>query len=315
MVHADPASAMILAAGRGTRLAPLTQHCAKPLVPIGDRPALAYIVDVVREARVRRIVINAHHRAEDVRGFAEREGGIAVSDETLEGELLGTAGGVAQARSLLGEGDVLVWNGDVLAEPNVTALREAHAAQSASSGALASLAVLPRARGEGNIGVGRGGRIVRVRAERAPGQPDEAEIEGGYFIGVHVLGARLRSRLPARGCLVSDVYLPALRQGEALHAFRYEGPFFDVGTLDQYLLANLAWLDRRGGDAFCGAAAAIDPAVTLERSVVGAGASVAGTGALTRCVVWPGARATAPLSDAIVLDDLVLGIGARARLA
>jgi NDP-sugar pyrophosphorylase family protein len=114
---------------------------------------------------------------------------------------------------------------------------------------------------------------------------------------------------------VGDVYLPALRRGEPLFAFRYEGPFFDVGTLEHYLQANLAWLDRHGGGAFRGAAAEVDPAVTLERSVVGAGASVRGTGALTRCVVWPGARATAPLSDAIVLDDLVLGIGERARLA
>lgn len=316
MVHADPASAMILAAGRGTRLAPLTQHCAKPLVPIGDRPALAHIVGVMREAGVRRIVVNAFHRAEDVHDFAVGDAGITVSDEAEHAEPLGTAGGVAHARSLLGEGDVLVWNGDVLAEPDVTALHQAHAAQSASSGALASLAVLPRPRGEGNIGVGPGGRIVRIRSERAPGEPEEAEIEGGYFIGVHVLGARIRSRLPARGCLVSDAYLPALRRGEALQAFRYEGPFFDVGTLQQYLLANLAWLDRQGaGASFRGPGASVDPRVALERSVVGAGARVGGAGALTRCVVWPGARATAPLSDAIVRGDLVLGIGDGARLA
>jgi mannose-1-phosphate guanylyltransferase len=316
MAHADPTSAMILAAGRGTRLAPLTQRCAKPLVPIGDRPALAHIVDGVRAAGIRRIVVNAFHRAEDVCAFAARETGIAVSDEAARGELLGTAGGVAHARSLLGEGDILVWNGDVLAEPDIAALREAHALESASSGVLASLAVLPRARGAGNIGVGRGGRIVRIRSERAPGEPEAAEIEGGYFIGVHILGAGLRSALPVRGCLVGDVYLPALRRREALHAFRYEGPFFDVGTLEQYLEANLAWLDRRGpGESFRGAGAAIDPPVVLERSVVGAGASVRGAGPLTRCVVWPGARATAPLSDAIVLDDLVLGIGDGARLA
>jgi len=312
MAHADSASAMVLAAGLGTRLAPLTQYCAKPLVPIGDRPALAHIVDAVRKAGIRRIVVNAFHRAEDVRAFAAREG-LAVSDEAQGGELLGTAGGVARAESLLGDGDVVVWNGDVLAEPDLGALLEPTA--KGVDGALATLAVLPRPRGEGNIGVGRGGRIVRMRSERAAGVPPEAEIEGGYFIGVHVLGARLRSRLPARGCLVGDVYLPVLRQAEVLRAVRYEGPFFDVGSLQAYLEANLAWLDRRALGAFRGRGASIDPRATLERSVIGAGAVVRGRGALTRCVVWPGARATAPIADAIVLDDLVLGIGEGARLA
>lgn len=311
MAHADSVSAMVLAAGLGTRLAPLTQHRAKPLVPIGDRPALAHIVDALHAGGVERIVVNAYHRSEDVHAFAVAKGGIAVSDES-NGALLGTAGGVARARTLLGEGDVLVWNGDVLAEPDLAALRQAHAD---TADALATLAVLPRPRGEGNIGVGRGGRIVRVRSERAPDAPFEAEVEGGYFIGIHVLGARLRSRLPAQGCLVSDVYLPALRRGEVLHAFRYEGPFFDVGTLEQYLRANLAWLERRGLDAFRGPGASMDARVTLERSIVGERATVGGGGALTRCVVWPGARAMAPLADAIVVGDLVLGIGVGARLA
>lgn len=306
---------MILAAGLGTRLAPLTQHRAKPLVPIGDRPAIAHIVRALRAARLGPIVVNAYHRSEDVRAFAASDGAIAVSDEASGGELLGTAGGVARARSLLGAGDVLVWNGDVLAEPDLRALREAHAEQAAASEALATLAVLPRERGEGNVGVASGGRIVRLRSERAPSESVEAEIEGGYFIGVHMFGARLRARLPARGCLVGDAYLPALRRGERLHAFRYEGPFFDVGTLEQYLRANLAWLDRHALPAFHGAGASIDSRVTLERSIVGENATVGGAGALTRCVVWPGAHAMAPLADAIVGGDLVLGIGDASRLA
>src|SRR5512141_1768551 len=94
-------AAMVLCAGLGTRLRPLTEERAKPMVPIGDRPALAHVIARVRLALASRVVVNVHHRPEDVRAWAEPEN-IAVSHER---ELLGTAGGVARAGVLLGEGD------------------------------------------------------------------------------------------------------------------------------------------------------------------------------------------------------------------
>src|SRR3954454_11538931 len=111
-------AAMILCAGLGTRLRPLTDELAKPMVPVGDAPALAHVALRVRLAAPARIVVNVHHRPDDVRTWAEREG-IVVSQEA---ELLGTAGGVARAAELLGDGDVLVWNGDILSELDPRAL-------------------------------------------------------------------------------------------------------------------------------------------------------------------------------------------------
>ena len=102
---------MILCAGLGTRLRPLTDWCAKPLVPIGDRPALAHILDRLVGTRA---VVNAHHRAADIEAFARaRSRDLLVS---VEPDLLGTAGGIAHASPLLGSGDILVWNGDILAD-------------------------------------------------------------------------------------------------------------------------------------------------------------------------------------------------------
>jgi hypothetical protein len=81
-------------------------------------------------------------------------------------------------------------------------------------------------------------------------------------------------------------------------AFIHAGRHVDTGSLEAYLEANLEWL--AGCDAHVGEGATLEPGVGLKRSIVGRGAHVAGTGALEACVVWPGARARAPLERAIV---------------
>ncbi len=88
--------------------------------------------------------------------------------------------------------------------------------------------------------------------------------------------------------------------GAALQAFLHAGSFFDVGTLDRYLEANLDWLEARGGLHWEGAGAHVDPGVSFARALIGDGARVLGSGELARCVVWPGATVSAPVRDAIV---------------
>jgi mannose-1-phosphate guanylyltransferase len=148
------------------------------------------------------------------------------------------------------------------------------------------------------VGVDGDGRIVRLRRETV----SPREVLGGWFAAVHVVGAPMREGLPAKGCLVGDVYLPALRRGEELRAFAVDR-FSDIGDLASYVDANEAWLGSRWQTAWTGDGARIAPGVRLSRTVVGKGAIVEGSGTLARCVVWPGARAVAPLTDAVVLGD------------
>jgi mannose-1-phosphate guanylyltransferase len=277
--------AMVLAAGLGTRLRPLTDLVAKPLVPVGDRPAIAHVLDRLRAGGAARLVVNAHHHAAQVRAFASSQPDLAVSEER---ELLGTAGGVAQAAPLLGEGDVLLWNADILADVDVGALMAAHAS-------AATLVVQRLPAGQGTVGLDPAGRIVRLRAERFA-----QEATGGQFLGVYVLGASLRARLPPRGGMIEDVLLPALARGDTLRAFAFEGAWRDVGTVASYLDANADWLTRLGQESWIGPGARIGEGVVLDRAVVGPGASVAGRGPVTRSVVWPGAHATAPLDRQVV---------------
>ncbi len=277
-------AAMILCAGLGTRLRPLTDWLAKPMVPIGDAPAVEHIAARLRSAGFERLAVNVHHRPEDVRAWAARTR-AAISEEP---ELLGTAGGVARARELLGDGDVLVWNGDILADVDVDALIATHEA----SGADATLAVAPRAAAhEGNVGLDARGRVVRLRRESFG-----EETIGADFIGVHVVGRAIRASLPERGCLVGDVYIPALRRGAHVGTHVVSTPFVDVGSIGQYVAANRAWLDRRGEPSWLGPDAVVR--ARIDGSIVGAGARVEADA--IGCIVWPGARVSERVEAAVV---------------
>lgn len=278
-----PKAAMVLCAGLGTRLRPLTEEIAKPLVPIGDRPAVAHVIERLSSFSTR--VINVHHRSEDLERWAA-ERNIAVSREV---DLLGTAGGLEHAAALVGEGDVLVWNGDILCELDVDALVRAHRSE-------ATLAVVPRALGTGNVGLDDEGRIVRLRKEKFGTEKRSAD-----FIGIHVVGAALRAKLPSKGCLVGDVYLPALARGATLMAHVVDVPFSDVGSIAEYVAANRVWLGARtewaARDAIVNAA--------IEGSIVGSGARI--DAPAKRCIVWPNAEVKAPVEDAIVTPRGIVG--------
>lgn len=277
-------SAFVLAAGLGTRLRPLTLHVPKPLVPVGDRPVLDRIVEEV--ARVGNVVVNACYLADLVAARAAALGARA----SVEAELLGTAGGLLRAAPLLAPGPCLVWNADIVAR---LSSRDVMAAHDHDDAAAATLVVRPCPRGEGTVGLDASGAIVRLR-----GETFGTEAEGGAFLGVHVVGAELRARLPETGCLVGDVYLPALRRGERLATFRYNETFFDVGDPSSYLAANLAWLAERGADVHVAPSAIVDAGVRIARSVVGAGARVEAD--VSSVVVLPGAVVSTPVERAIV---------------
>lgn len=281
-------AAMILCAGLGTRLRPLTDELPKPLVPVGDRPVLASIAARLRAAGVRRAVVNTHHLAA---AFASIYEWMDVEVQvTHEPRILGTAGGVAAARRRLGAAPVVVWNGDILASPPVGRLLDL-----AASGGL-SLAVARRSAGEGTVGVDAEGHVVRLR-----GEVFGLEHFGGDYIGVAAVGARVLEQLPAEGCLIGDVALPELRRGGVVPTARVTAPWCDLGDPASYHAANMRWLDEQRHGSFSAPSASVSAGVQLSRSIVGAGAEVGGRGALSRVVVWPGAAVRAPLADAIVL--------------
>ncbi len=283
------ASAMVLCAGLGTRLRPLTDELPKPLVPVGDRPLLAHVAGRLRAAGFSKAVVNTHHLPE---AFASHLAEIPLDLHLVhEPVIRGTAGGVAGARALLGPGPVLVHNGDIIGAPPIGALL-------AAAGEGMCLAVAPRPAGQGSVGLAADASVVRLRGE-VFGQ----EVAGGDYVGVAAVGRRCLSELPDQGCLIGDWALPELRRGGRLTAVAASSEWTDAGDLASYVAANLSWLEQHSGPApasWVDPSARVDPDITVGQSVVGRGARVTGSGRLSQCVVWPGAVARAPLSNAVV---------------
>lgn len=276
----------VLAAGLGTRIGALSRFRPKPLLPIGFGTSFERAVAALRAAGASPIVANGSHLAEQV-VTAGRALGVAVVIE--EGGPFGTGGGLANARSLLDADAVAVWNGDIVADVDVAALHQ----RMLTTGARAALSIRRRvAAGEGNVGLGEDGRVVRLRDRR-----HGPEVSGAYFAAVQILDRGLVARAPARGCLVGDLLIPALAEGVFVTSLEHGGAWHDVGDPASYLSANLADGTRIATDAV------VAEGVDLERVVLGAGARVEGSGLLTDVVVWPGARAIAPLTGAVVVDS------------
>ena len=199
---------------------------------------------------------------------------------------------VANARDALGGGDVLVQNGDILADVDFRRLVREHL----RAGAAATLAVCGRSQGEGTVGIGANRRVARLRGEQF-----EPERHSADFAGIQLLSPMARDRLPAEGCLVADLYQPLLREGLTVQAVDVVSSWVDVGSLSGYLQANLAWLDERGLSSFVAEDASVAPGISLDQCLVGSAARLDGHGTLRRCVVWPGAAVAAPLEDAVVM--------------
>lgn len=293
--------ALLLCAGLGSRLRPMTTKLPKPLCPLGDRPLVGHAVDQLRASGIRQFAFNAFHLAERVEAYVAalaRDGERVTC--VVETELLGTAGGVRGLYA--GQDCALVWNGDIYA-PDLDV------------GALCALAsekgptlVVARARAApGTVGLNEAEHVVRLR-ERSFGD----ERSHADYIGIAVLPRRFIETLPARGCLVADGLIPWLAAGKPVFSFVYQGHWSDGGTLDQYLEQNLEWLRRQDlpHRAYLGPDVSRSARVEVEESVVGQGAQLGGQGVVRRCVVLPGGRAKAPLENAIVFGDDVLQLEA-----
>ncbi|RYZ02936.1 MAG: NDP-sugar synthase [Myxococcales bacterium] len=284
-------SALILAAGFGTRLRPLTLELPKPVVPVGDRPLLAHVSAACRRAGARQLVANVHHEHWKISSIIDA---LALNvDVVVEAQIRGTAGGVAGARARLGSGAVLVWNGDILTDAPAQELL----ATAAEHDAMV-LAVAPRAGGEGTVGLDDAGHVVRLR-----GQVFGREARSADYMGVMALGPSVVAGLPEQGCLFADYALPHLAQSGRVLTVASLAPWSDLGDLPAYVAANWAWLAARGASSFVASGAELAPGVHVERSLIGAGAKVLGAGEVNGVIAWPGATLTAPLSRAVVLGS------------
>jgi NDP-sugar pyrophosphorylase family protein len=238
-----PLRAVVLAAGLGTRLRPLSLELPKPAWPLFEVPLAAHVLRRLALAGVEEAIVNLHHLPELLQDALEPwiPEGQRVS-WSPEQQILGTGGALLPWRRLLAEGAFFLVNGDTFQELDLAAMAGRHRA----TGAVATLALRGAAAGTAApIEVDAEGRIVRFLGARAPGTGPGSPCD---FTGVHVLDPAILPHLPDRPhCINADVHQRLVAAGAPLHGFLPPpGDFWsDLGTPGRYLGAHRELFQRR----------------------------------------------------------------------
>ena len=238
---------MILAAGLGTRLQPLTLRCPKPLLPLMLRPMLAHVLEQLQRFEVEEVVINLHHQAEQLRqwlGDGSRwQLRLYLSHEQ---DILGTAGAMKRAASWLQGAPFVVINADALTDIDLPAVWRWHGQRAATLTMV--VRPDPAARQYGAVVVDGAGRVCRIG-----GRPDSATPAMGedmVFTGVQVVSPQVLDRIPPEHFVstTTDIYPALIADGAAVYGYRHTGYWIDIGVPERYRQAHWDMLDGRLGE-------------------------------------------------------------------
>jgi mannose-1-phosphate guanylyltransferase len=287
--------AMIVAAGLGTRLRPLSELRPKPAMPVRGIPLIAYQLALLSHSGVSETTINVHHLPDVLQAAAERYKPPGMTLHfSIERELLDTGGGIRRVADFLRESDpCLILGGDMLLDADLTGLIAQHETRRDAITML--LRDDPRTRTFGSIGVDAEGCVRRIGKRFDLG----GEQAAGIYTWVNVVAARAFDRLPEREVFshldhwIAPMLADGARDIRGIVTQDTQCVWEPVGTPEEYLAANLtprslSYIDpdqraRREGariesNLIIGAGATLEPGASLSRAVVWDGEHVpAGT--------------------------------------
>src|SRR5207248_2531488 len=253
--------AMILAAGYGTRLWPLTVDRTKPAIPLLGRPLVGYVAEYLSRYGCREVVVNLHHRPESVREALGDGSRFGVRLEYVEEEtILGTSGALDNARHLLEGETFFVVNGKIVTDINLTDALLTHR----RTNALATLVLLPNiARERFSVVQTRDDLVSGFGAMPLPASDNVGgRVEENIplmFTGIQILEPRIFDYIP-RGFFshsTVDVYPQAIAKGERVVAHVAEGTRYELSSLQRYLDISMALLKSHGVNTYRGLGSAV----------------------------------------------------------
>ncbi|HZE96307.1 MAG TPA: sugar phosphate nucleotidyltransferase [Planctomycetota bacterium] len=224
---------LILAGGQGTRLQSVPGDVPKPLRPIHGRPFLSYLVDQVRGAGARRVILSLGYRPDVFRDFAAKEG-VEMSVETAP---LGTGGGLRMALPLLRSETLLAMNGDSYAAVDLGLLAALHRRRRARATML--LVDVPDAARYGRVEIEENGEVLRFAEKGEPGP-------GLVNAGVYVLQRSVVAEIPeGRAVSLERETFPSLI-GTRFFGEPGSFAFMDIGTPESYAASSEFFLRTKG---------------------------------------------------------------------
>jgi NDP-sugar pyrophosphorylase family protein len=291
--------AMILAAGFGTRLFPLTIDRTKPAIPFLGKPLVGYVAEYIAGFGITDIVVNLHHQPDSVIA-ALGDGnsfGVTIEYSLEEPDILGTAGALDKARELLESDTFVIVNGKIITDIDLNAALETHR----RSGAVATMVLKPNSNRERfTIVEERDGFVTGFGDHPTPLANDKirdprSEIQNPLmFTGIHILEPRVFEYIP-RGVysdIVPTFYEPALRKGEKIAAHITDANWFELSTIKRYLDISLAMMNGTHVDA-------------------GRNCTFADTAQIADSVIWDNVTvgSDAMLSRTIIADGVTINAG------
>ena len=220
--------AMILAAGYGTRLRPLTDQKPKALMPVANRPVIDRVIAYLKAGGVTGIVVNAHHHREQLVHYLDKGRPFGLDmDVRMEPEILGTGGGIKNTADFWDTAPFVVINVDILTNIDLVRACDAHRA----SGALVTL-VLHDYGPCNQVRTDGAGHILEIMPRPRPGAL--------AFTGIHIMNPELLDHIPGNGYSdIIDSYRNLIHADEPIHAFISEGHYWrDMGSIESYREAN-----------------------------------------------------------------------------
>lgn len=300
--------AVILAAGLGTRMRPLTNRTAKPALPVLNEPLIVRTLRELKRAGVSEVMINLHHCPDSIRA-AIPPGNLGLKIKySRETTILGTGGALRKVRGWAGRAPLFVVNGDVVFDFDLKAMAAIHRRTSA----LATLALRANSnpRKYKPVITDRTGRILSIR-----GQPRGRRGSVCLFASVHLIEPVILDRLPAGPSdTVGDLYIPLLREGAHLQGVRQSGVWHDLGSPSGYLKSQLRLLSAgpRKRLALVDSSVRAGKGARILRSVIGEGCVLEPSARVFGSILWEGAlvKSGASLKNCIVMSGTAVEKGA-----
>jgi NDP-sugar pyrophosphorylase family protein len=305
---------MILAAGYGTRLWPLTIDRTKPAIPVLGQPLVGYVAEYLSRYGCTDVVVNLHHQPESVRlalGDGSRFG--VRLHYVFEPDILGTSGALDNARELLDGSTFVVVNGKIVTDINLAEALETHRRR----GALATLVLQPNtARERFSIVETQDGLITGFGGMPAAPSDNEDAQPGTevplMFTGIQILEPRIFDYIP-RGIFshtTTDVYPQAIAKGERIAAHVAGGYWYELSTIPRYLEINLALLAARNLDVMAGENCRISAGASVRQSILWDDVTIDEGASVYRSILADGVRVNAGErieNAAVVRASLVRG--------
>jgi len=292
--------AIILSAGYGTRLWPLTEDRTKPALPILGKPLVGYVAEYIASFGFDDIVVNLHHRPESVRTALGDGSQFGVKLHYVEEPvILGTSGALDNTREFFQDETFLAINGKIITDIDLREALETHR----QTNALATLVLLRNQKRE---------RFSMVNVEQGRitgfgGMPEANSTDPApplMFTGIQLLEPRIFDYIP-RGVFshsTSDVYPQAIANGETIAAHVAQGTWRELSTLKRYLDISVEMLRERGEQYAAGKSCTVASTATVSDSVLWDNVTVSDKTRVHRCVLGDGVL----LSEGEAIDDAVV---------